>query len=80
MLTNNVTKSSLIHRAQKYLQHKMTAVNTMLMNKSKNYGLGYIDSSNIKVDILAQKGLHLNQIGKSSLANNFINFINRYIL
>ena len=80
MLTNNVTKSSLIHRSQKYLQHKMTAVNTMLMNKSKNYGLGYIDNSNIKVDILAQDGLHLNQISKSSLANNFINFINRYIL
>ena len=80
MLTNNVTKSSLIHRFQKYLQHKITAVNIMLMNKSKNYGLGYIDNSNIKVDILAQDELHLNQIGKSSLANNFINFINRYIL
>ena len=52
----------------------------MLMNRCKNYGLGYIDNSNIKVGFLVQDGLHLNEIGKSCLANNFINFINRYIL
>ena len=44
------------------------------------YGLGYIDNSNIEVGFLAQDGLHLNEIDKSRLANNFINFINRYIL
>ena len=38
---NNVTISSLIRRSQKYFQHKMKAVNTMLMNKCKNDGLGY---------------------------------------
>ena len=50
------------------------------MNRCKNYGLGYIDNSNIKVGFLVQDGLHLNEIGKSCLANKFINFINRYIL
>ena len=50
------------------------------MNRCKNYGLGYIDNSNIKVGFLAQYGLNLNEIGKSCLANNFINFINRYVL
>ena len=55
-------------------------MNTMLMNNWKNDGLGYIDNSIIDVDFLAQDGLHLKEIGKSCLANNFINFINRYIL
>ena len=55
----------------------MNAVNTMLMNKCKDYGL---DNNNIEVGFLVQDGLHLNEIGKSCLANNFINFINRYIL
>ena len=77
---NNVTISSLICRSQKHLQHRVNAVNTMLMNRCKNDGLGYIDNSNMDVGFLVQIGLHLNEIGKSCLANNFINFINRYIL
>ena len=48
--------------------------------QSKNYGLGYVDNNNIKVDFLAQDVLHLNEVGKLSLANKFINFTNRYIL
>ena len=50
------------------------------MNRCKNYGLGYTDNSNIEVAFLAQDRLHLNEIVKSCLANNFISFINRYIL
>ena len=50
------------------------------MNRCKNYGAGYIDNSNIKIDFSAQDGLRLNEIGKSSLTNHFINFINKYIL
>ena len=45
------------------------------MNRCKKY-----DNSNTEVDFLAQDGLHLNEIGKSCLTNNFIYFINRYIL
>lgn len=48
--------------------------------QSKNYGLGYTDNNNIKVDFLAQDVLYLNEVGKLSLANKFINFTNRYIL
>ena len=77
---NNVTTSSLIYSSQKHLQHKVNAVNTMLMNRSKNHGLGYIDNSHIQVHLLAQDEFHLNEIGKSSLAINFAKFINRYIL
>ena len=58
----------------------MNAVNTMLMNRCKNYGLGYTDNSNIEVGFLAQDRLHLNEIVKSCLVNNFISLINRYIL
>ena len=50
------------------------------MNRCKNYSLGYTDNSNIEVGFLAQDRLHLNEMGKSCLANNFINFISRYIL
>ena len=50
------------------------------MNRCKNYDLGYIDNSDIKVVFLVQDGLRLKEKGKSRLANNFINFINRYIL
>ena len=77
---NSVTISSSIYRSQKHLQLKLNAVNTMLMYRCKNYGLGYIDNSDIKVDFLEQDGLHLNKRSKSFLANNFINFINRYYL
>ena len=77
---NDVTICSLICRSQKHFQHKVDAVNSMLMNRCRNYGLGYIDNSNIEVGFLVQDGLHLNEIGKSCLANKFINFINRYIL
>ena len=63
-----------------HFQHSVNAVNTMLMNRCKNCGLGYVNNSNIEVGILAQDELHLNEISKSCLANNFINFINRYIL
>ena len=58
----NVTISSLVCRSQKHFQHRVNAVNTMLMNRCKNYGLGYIDNSNIEVGFLAQDVLHLNEI------------------
>ena len=63
-----------------HLRRKMNAVNAMLINRCKNYGIGYLHNSNIKEDLLAKYGLHLNEVGKGSLANNFINFTNRYIL
>ena len=58
----------------------LSIVNAMLMKRCKNYGLGYIDNSNIEAGFFAQDGLHLNEIGRSCLANDFINFINRYLL
>ena len=77
---NDVIISSLICRTQHHLRNKVNAVNEMLMQRCKIYGLGYIDDSNIKVECLAQDGLHLNEIRKCCLANNFINFLNVYIL
>ena len=77
---NDFIISSLISRTQHHLQNKVNAVNGMLMHRCKIYGLGYIVKSNIKVECLAQDGLHLNEIGKCCLANNFINFLNVYIL
>ena len=56
---NNVTISSLKCRSQKHLQHR---VNIILMNRCKNYDLGYIGNSNIEVGFLAQDGLYLNAV------------------
>ena len=61
---NNATISSLICRPQKHFQHKVNAVNKMLMNRCKNYDLGYIDNNNIKVVFLVQDGLRLKEKGK----------------
>ena len=55
-------------------------MNTMLMNTCGNYGLGYTNDNNVQADFLAQHGLHLNKLSKSSLTINFISFINRYTL
>ena len=45
-----------------------------------SYTLGHNDAYNMIPFFLAQVGFYLNETGKSCLANNFINFINRYIL
>ena len=55
-------------------------MDTMLMNTCGNYGLGYTNDNNVQADFLAQHELHQNKLSKSSLAINFINFINRYTL
>ena len=49
----------------------MNAVNTMLINRCKTYGLSYFHDNNIEVDFLAQDGLHLNEMDKSVLARNY---------
>ena len=77
---NDVLISSLICRAQPNLQNKVNEVNKILFNTCKLYGLGYINNSNIKVEFLVQDGLHLNETGKMYLANNYINFINKFVL
>ena len=77
---NDVLMSSLICSAQPNLQNKVNEVNKILFNTCKLYGLGYINNSNIKVEFLVQDGLHLNETGKMYLANNYINFINKFVL
>ena len=77
---NDVLISSLICRTQPNLQSKVSEVNKILLNTCKFYGLGYIDNSNIKVDLLVQDGLHLNEKGKIYLANNYINHMNKFVL
>ena len=44
---NDVAISSLICRSQFHLQQKINAVNTMLKNICKLFGLGFIDNSHI---------------------------------
>ena len=49
---SNVTIPSLICRSQKHLQHKVNAVNTMLINRCKIYGLDGLDVTHLVLKIL----------------------------
>ena len=39
--------------SEHYINDKVNAVNPKLMNRCKNYGVGRIDNSNIKIDFSA---------------------------
>ena len=71
---NDVFISSLICRVQKRLNDKVIAVSNTLKCVCKLNGLGFIDNSKICAENLFEDGLHLNDDGKVSLANNFMCF------
>ena len=67
-------------RAQKRLNDKVIAVNNILKRVCELNGLGFIDNTKICAENLFENGLHLNDDGKVILANNFIYFLNMFIL
>ena len=67
---NDVFISSLMCRAQKSLNDKVMALKNILKRVCKSNGLGFIDNSNFCVENLFENGLHLNDDGKVTLANN----------
>jgi len=42
-------------------------------------GFNYICNENIKEDSLWVDGIHLNNVGKNILSNNFLNFLNHFL-
>ena len=75
---NDVFVSALICRANTYLNDKVTRVNFLLNIICKEKGFIFIENKNIELGDLWKDGLHLLEIGKVKLANNFIQFLNNF--
>ena len=72
---NDIMISGITLRNDKH-QEKVQRVNDYLKIKSANYGIKYIDNSNLNRTHLNPKGIHLNLKGSEALAANFISAIN----
>ena len=72
--TNEIFISSLIVRSD-ILNEKGMKVNDFLQIKSSEYGLRYIDNSNVIKKHLNKSGIHLNFTGTVTLAKNFMEAI-----
>ena len=69
--------SGLITRKdKKNLDKSVTETNKRLKNYCRQKGIYYIDNSNIKVDSLGIKKLHLNGNGNSFFAKNLLKYLN----
>ena len=74
---NCVSISSITHRADNFkLNAKALKVNDILKSLCDANSLGFINNSNITNKHLNFSNLHLNQLGTTQLARNFLNHIN----
>ena len=74
--TNDVIVSGIVPRAD-HLDGKRKLVNAQLSRKLSERNLGYLDNSNIDVNLhLNKSGLHLNYLGTKRLADNILEIIN----
>ena len=58
------------------IQRKVSQINKKLENFSNLNDIELVDNSNIGLNCLSKKKLHLNIKGDAQLAKKFINFIN----
>ena len=76
---NEVVVSSIITRGDD-LNDKAQEVNEILYSHCNDYGITYLDNSNIEKYNLTYRGrfpgLHLNKSGSDILLSNFVDFIN----
>ena len=74
---NEIIISGITERRDS-LRDKVKQVNHFLNNKCHQLTLPFILHNNIKSDThLKPKGVHLNKVGSSLLASNFINWVNK---
>ena len=78
---NEVVVSSIITRGDD-LNDKAQEVNEILYSHCNDYGITYLDNSNIEKYNLTYRGrfpgLHLNKSGSDILLSNFVDFINMW--
>ena len=68
--TKIVFLSIIIRKDRKYIDKKLSQVNSYLKNYCNQKNIDFIDNGNLKEEHLGQKKLHLNKKGNSILANN----------
>ena len=74
---NEIIVSSILARRDN-LHDKAEKVNDFLKIKCDQINIPFIRHNNIKCDThLKPKGVHLNRVGTTILANNFVNWINK---
>ena len=76
-MNSKIYVSSLVSRGDN-LNHKVEAVNDILEASCNGANIGFIDNSNISTSDLNNSKLHLNRDGSEKLANNLINFLNKF--
>ena len=77
--TTLVFSSVILRKGTKDISKKVGETNQGLKNYCKRKNINFVDNSNIIVEHLGSKKLHLNKRGKSVLAKNILIF-DRFLL
>ena len=73
---NDIFRSAMICRRDKFLDGKVKRVNFLLRHIFEENGYFFIYNSSIEIRDLWKDGIHLLESGKTKLAENFIYFLN----
>ena len=73
---NDIIISAMIYRRVKFLKEAVKRINFLLKLFSKVNGYFLIGNINTEIRYLWKDGIHLLQLGKTMLAENFICFLN----
>ena len=73
--TKIVFPSIIYRKYRRDIEKQRNDVNTRLKNLCKHKNLSFIDNSNSKEEHLGLKKLHLNRIGNSTFAKNFLSYL-----
>ena len=73
--TKIVFLSIIFRKDRRVIEKQRIDVNTRLKNFCKQKNLSFIDNNNLKEEHLGLKKLHLNRIGNSIFAKNFLSFL-----
>ena len=73
---NDIIISAMIYRRGKFLKEAVKRINFLLKLFSKVNGYFLIGNINTEIRYLWKDGIHLLQLGKTMLAENFICFLN----
>ena len=76
--TELVISSIITRRDKPGLQQKVNALNSEIKDFCRNNQIEIIDNSNLDVQCLGRRQLHLSKRGDGLLARNLLNFINNH--
>ncbi len=73
--TTIALSSLTMRRDQEGMSNKVNELNRSFKKLAKEQGIPIIDNSNVDISCLSARKLHLNKKGDSTLARNFVNFL-----